>query len=64
LAQNDEDHVNISNNIEHNNVDADGGHDNDNDNDEGCDAPGPTVLASVELAKTMLWISDISQYIF
>ena len=57
VAQNDEDHVNIGNNIEHNNIDADadgddGDDDNDNDN-EGGDAPGPTVLASVELAKTV-----------
>ena len=57
VAQNDEDHVNIGNNIEHNNIDADAdgddGDDDDDDDDEGGDAPGPTVLASVELAKTV-----------
>ena len=57
VAQNDEDHMNVGNNIERDNVDADGGHDNDNNNhdddDEGGDVPGPTVLASVELAKTI-----------
>ena len=40
VAQNDEDHVNIDNNIKHNNVDADGGH---NDH-KGGDAPDQLCL--------------------
>jgi hypothetical protein len=47
ITQNDEDHVNIGNNIKHNNIDA------DSNDDEGSKAPGLTVLASVELAKTV-----------
>jgi hypothetical protein len=50
-VQNNEDHVDIGHNIECNNVNADGGH--DDDADERGDVPGPTVLASVELAKTV-----------
>ena len=39
----------IGHNIEHNDVDKDDHH----DDDDGGDAPGPAVLATVELAKTI-----------
>jgi hypothetical protein len=53
VVRDDEDHMNIGDEIEHNNIDAGGGRDDDDDDDEGGDVPGPTVLASVELAKTV-----------
>jgi hypothetical protein len=53
VARDDQDHMNIGDEIEHNNIDAGGSRDDDNDDDEGGDVPGPTVLASVELAKTV-----------
>jgi hypothetical protein len=49
IVQNDEDHMNISNNIKHNNVDVCGSYDDNNDNNEGGDGAGPTMLASIEL---------------
>jgi hypothetical protein len=41
--------VGIGHNIQHNDVDKDDHHD---DND-GSDTPGPTVLTTVELTKTI-----------